>query len=84
MVESRTKHIALLIRRDTLTVQHFKAELIGVMFHIGSTTISGHYTSVINVNNIWYYRNDKVITVLDFIDMCNSKERYIFVYGVHS
>ncbi len=39
------KTSALVNSGDTLTVLNHKAEVIRVIFHIGSSTNSGHYTS---------------------------------------
>ncbi len=69
-----------------LWVQNCKAQLIGVICQIGSSTNSEHYTFAIKVKNIWYHCNDKVVTVVYFNDICDCNDSYMFMYhnGVYT
>ncbi len=58
----------------------FKGQLIGLIFHKGLSTSSGHYTAAINNNNIWYHCNDGQIGVTDFSRLSYSSDVYILFY----
>ena len=75
------KNNSVLSSSETLTLDTGRVGLIGVIFHHGSTTASGHYTSVVKVNNVWYRCNDNSVEVVEFTDICDSKESYILFYN---
>ncbi len=63
-----------------LSNQTFKAELIGIIFLLISTTSSGHYSSVIQGNNTAYLCNDSIIIVVNCTDICYSNDSNILFY----
>ncbi len=49
-----------------------------MIFHKGPSTSTGHYTSMISGNNMWYLCNDTNVTVVDF------NKSYMFEYSLHT
>mgnify|MGYP001552069461 CR=1 FL=1 len=70
------------IHKDTSTVlcDNHLATLIAAVFHKGTSTDNGHYTSVVKSNNIWYNCNDHTVRPTQYTDFCSSKEVYMAFY----
>lgn len=45
--------------KKLLILDYFLYNLIGIVVHKGSTKLSGHYYTVIFINDKWYKFNDK-------------------------
>ena len=63
-----------------VSTQGFKAELIGLVEHHGSSLTSGHYTSYISVDSVWHHCNDASISICDFNKFCLSNNSYLLFY----
>ena len=71
------KNSEKLILQETFAFQNFKARIIGIVSHIGSSTSSGHYISHVKVIDDWYCCNDSLVTAAEFSDFSDSKECYL-------
>ncbi len=72
--------------REILTVQIFKAELICIIFSF-LVVLSQDITHLQLKSTLFgITANVKVVTVVDFTDICDPKGSYIFIYhnGVYS
>ncbi len=72
----KTVHSPFVIDRS-ISLPGVKGDPIRMIFRKGSSTSSGHYTSMISVNNIWYLCNDSNATVVDNHKFCISSTVYI-------
>ena len=50
------------------------------VFHKGTSTENGHYTSVVKSDNIWYDCNDHMVRSIKYTEFCASKEVYMAFY----
>ncbi len=62
----------------------FKAKLIGIVSHKGSSSSSGHYVSYISIDSIWYRCIDEHIAEARFSDFSDSIESYILFYQMEN
>ena len=78
--DSRTQQRVKLTTRVTsplfLNVSENCYELLGIVFHVGSTPERGHYTSMIRSNRLdseteWFLTNDFRISTISDADMSN-------------
>ena len=68
---------------EEISSPDFKAKLIGVVSHHGSTTNSGHYIAHVKSEISWFCCNDGVVSTTEFANFSNSKECYLLFY-LHS
>ena len=68
------------LANEHLQFEGFKAKLIGVVSHKGSSSLSGHYVSYISIDSNWYRCSDEQIARIGFSEFSHSMESYILFY----
>ncbi len=76
---TKTLHMLVIYNRS-ISLPDFKGYLIGMIFHKGCSTFSGHCTSMISVNKIWYLCNDS-ISMLQLLILISFTFRVYFTYS---
>ena len=74
--------------KNVLPAKQYLYELYGVVFHIGNSPTSGHYTACVKgvFDNYWYYCDDKVVNrvkhpfIVDPRQKQNTKQPFILFY----
>ena len=76
-----TKNCTVVHCDPSISLPNFVGSLVGVVLHHGSSITSGHYTSIVRADNIWYSCNDKVVSVInDIHSVLHSKDVYLLFY----
>ncbi len=65
MTGRRNKESTWVICNRFISLTNIKGDLIVMMLHKWPSTSSGHYTSMVILNKIWYLCNDTNVTVVD-------------------
>ncbi len=66
---------------NTLRLDSSSYHLIALVHHHGRSTLSGHYTSNIIIDNVAYFCNDHYIRSSDVVDDNSSNSAYIVLYS---
>lgn len=62
---------------------NFNYKLDSIIYHLGPSLHNGHYTSVHNINNQWFYADDSEIDIInknEILNENNTKNSYILIY----
>ncbi len=79
-----TKNHSPVCAGEHLHFDGFKANLIGIVSHKGSSSSSGHYVSYVSIDSEWYRCSDEQIARARFSEFSDSIESYILFYQMET
>ncbi len=75
-----TKNIVYILCNRSTNLGDFDGQLMCLILHEGSSTNSGHYTSMVKVGDMWLECHYVKVTKIQFNNFCNSATLFMLFY----